>query len=311
VAQQILALCLQEHQVGDQRWPHWWNGLAPFDRSAEVIARHLVDHGYLNRDSGMLFIGPEAERRFGHRHFMNLTTAFTAAPQFTVLAGRSEIGRVDPAVLTEEVRGPRLLLLGGRNWRVTYIDWMRRRCFVEPAAGGGKALWLGSGWAGLGYELMRAMREVLLGVDPSVRLTHRAAGRLARVRDETIGVVQPGGPVVVRDADGQVRWWTWAGFKANATLAATLSEVADPLQRFDDRHVRLRDNLTADDWRTATADAVDRLCLPDVSKRAMAGLKFNTALPERLAIATLAARLADLEHAASALAEPTRFLVDS
>ena len=39
----------------------------------------------------MLFVGPEAEKRFGHRHFMGLTAVFTAPPEFTVLTacGRS------------------------------------------------------------------------------------------------------------------------------------------------------------------------------------------------------------------------------
>jgi ATP-dependent Lhr-like helicase len=45
----------------------------------------------------MMFIGPEAERRFGHRHFMSLMAVFTAPPEFTVLHGRDEIGRVDPS----------------------------------------------------------------------------------------------------------------------------------------------------------------------------------------------------------------------
>jgi ATP-dependent Lhr-like helicase len=309
VAQQILALCLQEHRIGDQLWPQWWNGLAPFDGSAEVMVRHLVEEGYLDRDGGMLFIGPEAEKRFGHRHFMGLTSVFTSAPQFTVLAGRSELGRVDPTVLTEEIPGPRLLLLGGRSWHVTYIDWTRRRCFVEPAEGGGRARWMGTGWAGLGYELTRAMRYVLLGTDPPVRITRRATAQMTRVRDEMLGSVHPGGPVVVRTVDGEVRWWTWAGFRANATLAATLSEVADPMQRFDDRYLRLRDNITVEEWRAGTVDAGERLCLPVVSKRALAGLKFNTALPERLAIATLAARLADLGNAADVLAEASRFVI--
>jgi ATP-dependent Lhr-like helicase len=46
-----------------------------------------------------------------------------------------------------------------------------------------------------------------------------------------------------------------------------------------------------------------------VDKRALAGLKFNEALPERLATATLAARLADLDSAARVLAEPARFTI--
>jgi len=308
-AQQILALCLQEHRAGDQTWSQWWNGLAPFDRSADPILRHLIDQGYLDSDGGMLFIGPEAERRFGHRHFMTMTAVFTGAPEFTVLVGREELGRVDPALLTEEVQGDRRLLLNGRSWRVTYIDWRRRRCFVEPADGGGKARWTTGGWSGLGFELSRAMREVLLGADPPVKLTRRAIDRLTQVREDESSLVHPGGSVILRDLrSDDLRWWTWAGFRANATLAATLTEVVDPIQRFDDRHIRLRENVTPAEWRALIADASQRLCLPDVNKKALDGLKFSQALPERLAMATLAARLADLDGAAAILGESVRFV---
>ncbi|MFV2126721.1 DEAD/DEAH box helicase [Micromonospora sp. LOL_013] len=308
VAQQILALSLQQGQVGDQECIGWWNGLAPFDESARPILRHLVDSGYLDTDSGMLFIGPEAEKRFGHRHFMSMTAVFTGPPEFTVLYGQSELGRIDPSLLTEEVRGDRRLLLTGQSWRVTYIDWRRRRCFVEPADGGGKARWTAGGLAGLGYELTRAMRDVLLGTDPPVRLTRRAVDRLHRVRDERSSLVHPGGNVILRDRSGDLRWWTWAGYRANATLAATLSEVVDPVQRFDDCQIRLRADLTPADWCSLTADATERICLPDVDEKALAGLKFSAALPARLATATLAARLADPVAALAVLRQSTRFI---
>ena len=76
---------------------------------------------------------------------MGLMAVFTAPPEFTVLHGRDEIGRTDPVLLVDQVDGPRLLLLGGRSWRVTWTDWKRRRCFVEPAEGGGRARWLSAG----------------------------------------------------------------------------------------------------------------------------------------------------------------------
>ncbi|MFD0819458.1 DEAD/DEAH box helicase [Micromonospora zhanjiangensis] len=231
VAQQVLALCLQRQRVGDTLWSAEWNGLPPFDHTAQVVVRHLVEQGFLESDGGMLFVGPEAELRFGRRHFMDMTAVFTAPPQFTVLAGRTEIGRVDPALLTEKVHGPRLLLLAGRSWRVTHVDWTRRRCFVEPADSGGKAQWLtGAGPQGLSYLMVRAMREVLLGGEPPVRLTRRAAGRLAELRDGAASAVHPGGTVITRTGRGELRWWTWAGFRANATLAATLSPLLDSTQ---------------------------------------------------------------------------------
>ncbi|MDJ1130799.1 DEAD/DEAH box helicase [Streptomyces iconiensis] len=309
VAQQLLAVTLQEHKLGDQLWPEQWNGLAPFDRSAAPILRHLTDAGFLDTDGGLLFIGPEAERRFGRRHFIELTASFTAPPQFTVLSGRTEIGRMDPTVLTEERPGPRRLLLAGRSWQVTFIDWGRKRVFVEPVESGGVAKWSSGAHTGLTYVLTRAMREVLLGADPPVALTRRADAGLQEWRDGTAcDLVHPAGTLVVRRGN-DVRWWTWAGYRANATLGATLPSIADPVQRPTDCYLRLREDLTQDMWRTAL-DAVlagPAFVLPDVDHRAVQGLKFSAALPERLAVATLAARLADFDSARTVLSEPTRF----
>ena len=283
VAQQMLALCLQEHQVGEELWPRWWGGLGPFGKPAAPMVRHLIEQGYLDRDGGMLFIGPEAEWRFGHRHFMNLTAVFTAAPEFTVLYGRSEIGTTDPDLLTEEVTGPRRLLLAGRSWEVTYIDWHRKRCFVEPVDGGGKAKWSGLGFEfASSRELTRAMREVLLGADPPVKLTQRADDCLAEARERLGETVYPGGTVIVR-TPAYLRWWTWAGYRANVTLAATLEGIAVPAQRANDCWLRLREDLTPQRWKQATDGIQERLCLPDVDERAVKGLKFGDTLPPQLA----------------------------
>ena len=308
VAQQILALCLQEHRVGENLLPQCWNGLGPFGPSARPILAHLVREGYLDSDGGMLFIGPEAERRFGHRHFMELTTAFTVMPQFTVLNGRQEIGRTDPALLTAKTDGPRLLLLAGHSWQVTWIDWKRRRCFVEPADGGGKARWIFPGMGGASFALSRAIRDVLLGADPPARLTRRAQAALTKARESAPDLVHPGGTVISRSPAGDVRWWTWAGWRANATLITTLGDMADTAQRVEEFFVRLRADITPEKWKATMTDIEERLCLPAIDDKALDGLKFSVALPRHLAEATLAARLADLDGARITLAEPHRFI---
>ena len=91
-----------------------WLALPELTVSAQPIANHLIEQGFVDREDGMLFIGPEAERRFRRRHFMGLMAVFTAPPEFTVLQGRNQIGRIDPVLLIDWVEGPRLLLLGGR-----------------------------------------------------------------------------------------------------------------------------------------------------------------------------------------------------
>ncbi|GHE51335.1 DEAD/DEAH box helicase [Streptomyces vinaceus] len=312
VAQQLLAITLQKHKLGDRLWADEWNGLPHFDASAAPILRHLVGEGFLDSDGGLLFIGPEAERRFGRRHFIELTASFTAPPQFTVLSGRTEIGQADPAVLTEERPGPRRLLLAGRSWQVTYIDWGRKRVFVEPVEGGGIAKWSSGTPTGLSYALTRAMRDVLLGAAPPVSLTRRAASGLQEWREEEAPhTVHPCGTLITRRGT-DVRWWTWAGYRTNATLGATLSTAADPLQRPTDCYLRLREDLTPDTWEAARNSACSSaaLVLPDVDQRAVHGLKFAAALPNRLATATLASRLADFEGARETLAESVRFSSD-
>ncbi|MCL6731328.1 hypothetical protein [Streptomyces neyagawaensis] len=165
----------------------------------------------------------------------------------------------------------------------------------------------GFGSAG-SYELTRAERRVLLGEDPPVNMTGRAVSTLRRTREEYLERVHPGGTLIVQDTAGQMRWWTWAGHRANATLAATLDTVAVPGQHINDRWIRLREDVTVHTWGDVTKDATDRLCLPDVDERAVRGLKFGEALPPRLAEATLSARLADTESAAAVLTEPVRFV---
>lgn len=115
---------------------------------------------------------------------------------------------------------------------------------------------------------------MLLGADPPVRLSRRAKAQLSVEQDEHSSLVHPVGSVIVRE----------------------------------EKFIRLREDLTPEAWRGLTADATERLCYPVVNRKALEGLKFSEALPERLAEATLAARLADFEGAARVLAEPVRFV---
>ena len=84
--------------------------------------------------------------------------------------------------------------------------------------------------------------------------------------------------------------------------------MADTAQRVEEFFVRLRHDASPQAWKAALTDIDGRLCLPAVDDKALDGLKFSVALPRHLAETTLAARLADLDGARIALAEPHRFL---
>jgi ATP-dependent Lhr-like helicase len=129
---------------------------------------------------------------------------------------------------------------------------------------------------------------------------------LAGLRSDAIGRVHAGALVISRGED-DLRWWTWAGYRVNATLKATLGGVADEAQRVDDLSIRLRIDLHPSSWPNVVAAVQDRVCLPKVDEKALAGLKFSEALPQHLAVATLAARLADVKRARVVLTESARF----
>jgi ATP-dependent Lhr-like helicase len=156
---------------------------------------------------------------------------------------------------------------------------------------------------------MQAIRQVLLGTDPPVRLTRRAVEAPAGAREHHLDVVHSGGSVIVREDD--VRWWTWAGYRANMTLRSTLASVTDPKQQVTDAWLHLRTDVSVESWTSAVRDAAEGLCLPEPDSRALEGLKFNAALPPQLAERTLAARLADFDGAGALLNQPQRFVVSS
>lgn len=295
-AQQLMALCLQQHRIAAGEWSSSWGDLPVFDSSAPAILDHLVAEGYFETDGPFLHIGPEAERRFGRRYFSDLTAVFTAPPEFVVLAGRVEVGSIGTDLLTESVDGPRVLLLGGRSWKVTHVDWERRRCFVEPADGGGKAKWSGVP-GGLSYDVTRGMREVLLGASPAaVTFTGRASKVLAELRAGFADTVTDDRLIVMLPSDSAGRWWTWAGTGANRTLQASLPTVVDPRQRIDEKSIRLLPGVTVTEFSAALAAIKWRD--PEVDANALRGLKFSAALPQELAAQTLQERLGDRRHAA-------------
>lgn len=300
-AQQLMALCLQEHRISAAECRQWWGNLPVFDDSAGDILEYLVAEGFFEPDGPFLHIGPEAERLFGRRYFSDLTAVFTAPPEFLVLAGRVEVGTIGTDMLTDDVDGPRLLLLGGRSWKVTHVDWERRRCFVEAVDEGGRAKWSGLG-AGLSYDITRGMRDVLLGVLPEgVDFTARAQkilGGLVETHSETVASDR----LVIRlPSDSTGRWWTWAGTAANRSLQASLPTVVDPRQRIDEKSVRLLPGLTVQELSQALVEVEWRE--PAVDAAALRGLKFSSALPPDLARHTLAARIGDIPSALAVINE--------
>jgi len=318
LAQQLLGITLQHRQVGQGRWVDELGGLELGSAGdAAVVEEWLLETGHLDQDSGMLFIGPETERRYGTTHFRDLMAVFTADPEVQVFHGREQVGSVDPMLLMRKVADPRLLTLAGRPWHVTYIDWKRRKAYVEPARKGEAPRWMGMPQA-QSWALADAIRRVLLGATPKrVHLTQRAIDRLDLARLELADRVWVDGTIIGPDG-ARNRWWTWAGARANAVLVAAIDHAAPHLLgetvTWDNWQIALRSDTTAETVRAAVEAAQAELgrdlidVAPLVDERAVKQLKFADMLPPEMARRTVAARMADTVHAALVGSRPIRQL---
>ncbi|MFJ5614674.1 hypothetical protein ACIQCJ_35510 [Streptomyces sp. NPDC093221] len=288
-----------------------------FDESTSRFVQHLLDEGFLEWDSEMLFIGPEAEKQFGRHHFMGITAVFCAPPQFRVISGRADIGLVEVGMLVEEVPGPRLILLTGRTCRVTHIDWRRQRCFAEAYDGsGGRARWTGRG-AVPSFAMCRARRDVILGADPPVRLTARGK-EVPDYHPRGSGTRRPGWQH--RRSPRRRRHCTLVDLgrpPGYVVLAASLPQYADPEQQVGDYWLRLRQDLPSTTRDRLVSESLDpdgpRVLLrpPVIDIKALDGLKFNEVLPPDLVAATPAERIADADGALAALREPMTWINSS
>lgn len=293
LAQQGLGIVVQEGAIGEAELRSRLESLHWSDPAlVGRIVRGLEELGHLDRDGDLLFVGPEAERRYGRMYFRDLMAVFTSPPQFLILHGREEIGTLDPLALMRKVEGPRFITLAGRPWHVTHIDWTRRRAFVEPSDQGGVVRWSNTP-VGDSAVLCDAIRRVLLGEEPhEVRRTKRAIATLERLRDERQETVDQTSTRVVGD-ETRNRWWTWAGAKRNLVLLTALEETAPELlvesRSFGNSWISVAPGATLAMINEALAQARaqfgDQLeeLVPPVSDEALVGLKFSDLLPDVLA----------------------------
>jgi ATP-dependent Lhr-like helicase len=299
LAQQILALALQQGGIGRSAWRDWVGRVPAFrampERDVDEVLHHMVGRGLLFEEAGILSIGAEGERSFGYRNFIELFSVFNSPPLFTVLHGRAELGRVHEVSFHTPGGDAPILLLAGQSWAVTHIDWRRRIAYVEPGADGGRSRWLGEGQA-LHFRLCRAIHAVLAGSDVRAELSRRAVERLNRLR-AGFAWVDEGRTALVTDGSGRTRWWTFAGLRANTALASWLGSLADARGSWENFAVPLAADGTASGLRSRLAEASPEeiVARMPVSAAAMDGLKFSACLPERMARQVLRARLADLE----------------
>lgn len=288
-AQQVLALCLQERGLPVGDWRRWLKGHSGFnamtDGEREEIIRFMLDRRFLFEDAGLWSLGTEAEEEFGRRHFLDLVSAFTTEQLFAVQYGEVELGWVHHATFALRRDGPAVLLLAGRPWTIQHIDWKGRTAYVVPTEAPGESRWLGDG-VPASFELCQKIARVLDGQEqpPAAAMTKRALAMLEEVRAEFTWLPAEGTCLRSRP-DGRIEWWTFAGSRANATLAGTLASAGLTISSQDNFVIRFGSSALSEVERCVRRVRAGEVPLrsPDVDERALEGLKFSVCLPEHLA----------------------------
>lgn len=298
LAQQLMALILQEEGIGRQAWLEWIRGVPAFRampvERIEAVVKRMLQQDLLWDEAGILGIGRKGEATYGRQHFMELLSVFLSPPLFRVLHGRQELGFVDELTFVGKQEGPRVLLLGGRAWRVTHIDWSRKVAYVEATEDRGRTRWKGEG-PGLGFRLCQAIKGVLTGTETPDWWSTRAAEKIGQLRAEFDWLAADGTTILLAPG-GESAWWTFAGYGANSSVAPALAEALNCHVVPDSFTLAIERPVQADEALSAvySLGAVEtRTLLPSVDEAVLQGLKFSDCLPADVALSMLQQRLCD------------------
>ena len=283
VAQQAMVTTLERGELPMHELADVLAGSFPeLDRSQIAsLVEHLVKTEYLDRSDAVVRVGLRMEREFGRSHYRDLLASFSGSMLLTGKHGSAEVGYIDPAVLTGEQEN-RLILLAGRSWRVTGIEWSKKTVWLKPAKEGGKARWMG-GARSLSREVCQGIRAVLAdGAPTSVTLSQRAKAALRFLQDDMS--ISPGSHFIAsRPDEATVRTWTFAGTRANRTFARNAAGAGSKV-RFDALSVQAPEALLESAIGT-------KIPLTDNELAVFAEtIKFSSCLPRTLLEETVTAR---------------------
>jgi ATP-dependent Lhr-like helicase len=313
-AQQLMALALQEGGMGRNAWRDWVGTVRAFAEltgaETDEILRYMLEREILWEDEGILWFGRKGEEEFGRRNFMDLLSVISSEPLVSVFHGSKDLGSVHPISFVRGHRPFPILLLGGRSWAVTHLDWKAKTAFVEPSMERGRSRWQGSSRP-LSLEVCQSILRVVSGDFVSDRWSRRARAEMERIRGE-MAWAREGTTTLVRDGGG-ITWWTFAGIRANSQVAGRIRDVLQAGAEADNLSIEIQGDWPGDTIEKAlraqvlTGFPVHEVPVPE---EAVEGLKFSTCLPPASAQEVLRKRLSDPKGTESVLTAELRSIQD-
>lgn len=312
IAQQIMALSLQERGIGIATWQEWlrqtteFAGMLP-QQTAEIV-RYMIEAEILSSDQGILWLGQEGEAKFGRRNFLELFSVFSSPPLFSVRYGQTELGSVHELSFLGRDESNLIVLLGGRSWQVTHIEWGKRVAWVQPIEGQGRSRWLGSG-PRLSFKLCQAICRVLASTDFGTEWSRRAKEEIEDARKEFEWIGETGTTLIADQESGVTTWWTFGGLCANGQLAAGLLGISNWQTTHNNLFIKIQPLVDLTELRGKLAE-LQQLPLHtwptfDLAKY-LDDLKFSICIPDDLAMLMMRRRLNNEEAVNHLLSNPIK-----
>lgn len=309
LAQQLMALILQESGIGKSQWFGWVDSVPGFAAMSPgkvvTLVNSMIEKGILWSDGGVLAFAPEGESTFGRRNFMDVLSVFTSPPLFSVVSGQKELGNVHESTFYNQEQGPPILVLAGRMWKVNHLDWKKRIAHVEATNDKGRSRWLGEGQS-LSHAVCQSIRKILASDEINPSWSNRAKDRLNEIRDEHPWVYSDATSLVLQP-NGQIRWWTFAGGIANSLLANALKPHCDV--RSDNLSLVFANAGNPDAVGTLIQEINAEVMTPIPTEDMLDNLKFSECLSLELAAEVFASRFTDARATEQVLSEVRRTVI--
>lgn len=311
LAHQLMALTIQEDGgVPVTDWWPWVSAATPFsgltegDR-AELLA-HMCAEDILFESSGRYALGAKGAKLYGWRNFAELYAVFSTPSTLRVMFGAQEIGSIDALFAQGEPIETFSFTLAGKGWRAVEINWKEATVRVEPIASAALARWQGPPQL-LGWDICRAIRDVLVSDTVDAEWSQRAQAKLSEVR-AAHDLPADSAQSLISDGNG-LRLWTFAGGRANNLLGRVLESKLGPKVVVDNLYIAFRDQAALSDAAIKKALAElhaeqrpnhdDALRFAESCARGRIS-KFQPCLPARLEAEYLAEVLTNANEARSA-----------
>ena len=310
LAQQLLALILQERGIGQRAWFDWIADVPAFAKMdparIEEVIQHLLVTRILWSDNGILSFAPEGEAEYGRKNFLELLSVFMSPPLFRVLNGQKELGHVHESTFFKRQDGPVILVLAGRSWKTNHLDWKRRIAHVEPTDERGRSRWLGEGQF-LSFRICQAIRRILATDSTEPSWSQRATAQMGEVRTECPWASLDS-TSLVQHPSGEVHWWTFGGGVANTLLSQHL--VPEQNAKVDNLCFRFPTSMKVADAEALIGSRFTEEIRPTPDEAAIENLKFSECLPHQVAAEVFVARFNDPDALATIRKERRRVVVE-